>query len=226
MGFFIAVYLSPVMLVLLAVALFIAVPMLFDPKMKMLLAIARAIDRISEFVGKAVSWLILVSIVISAGNAIIRKAFDMSSNAWLELQWYLYGGAFLLAAAYTLKQNEHIRIDIVYGLFSRRVQHWIDLFGHIFFLMPFAVLMSVYLVPYVSRSVKSGEMSTNAGGLIIWPAKALLLAGFLLLALQGVSEIIKKIAVMRGRMDDPNPFVSSHEQARLEAEALAEEARG
>ncbi|MGB3644351.1 MAG: TRAP transporter small permease subunit [Mesorhizobium sp.] len=194
--------------------------------MTLLLRLAGAIDRLNEFVGKWVSWLILVSIVVSAGNAIIRKTFDMSSNAWLELQWYLYGGAFLLAAAYTLKQNEHIRIDIVYGLFSRRVQHWIDLFGHIFFLMPFAVLMSVYLVPYVARSVRSGEMSTNAGGLIIWPAKALLLAGFLLLALQGVSEIIKKIAVMRGRMDDPNPFVSSHEQAKLEAETLADEVRG
>ncbi|MGB3897330.1 MAG: TRAP transporter small permease subunit [Mesorhizobium sp.] len=194
--------------------------------MTRLMRLAGAIDRLNAFVGNWVSWLILVSILVSAGNAIIRKAFDMSSNAWLELQWYLYGGAFLLAAAYTLKQNEHIRIDIVYGLFSRRVQHWIDLFGHIFFLMPFAVLMSVYLVPYVSRSVRSGEMSTNAGGLIIWPAKALLLAGFLLLALQGVSEIIKKIAVMRGRMDDPNPFVSAHEQAKLEAEALADEVRG
>ncbi|MGB3418779.1 MAG: TRAP transporter small permease subunit [Mesorhizobium sp.] len=194
--------------------------------MTLLLRLAGAIDRLNEFVGKWVSWLILVSIVVSAGNAIIRKAFDMSSNAWLELQWYLYGGAFLLAAAYTLKQNEHIRIDVVYGLFSRRVQHWIDLFGHIFFLMPFAVLMSVYLVPYVARSMRSGEMSTNAGGLIIWPAKALLLAGFLLLALQGVSEIIKKIAVMRGRMDDPNPFISSHEQAKLEAETLADEVRG
>ncbi|MFC3208773.1 TRAP transporter small permease subunit [Aquamicrobium soli] len=194
--------------------------------MTLLMRLAGAIDRLNAFVGNWVSWLILVSILVSAGNAIIRKAFDMSSNAWLELQWYLYGGAFLLAAAYTLKQNEHIRIDIVYGLFSRRVQHWIDLFGHIFFLMPFAVLMSVYLVPYVSRSVRSGEMSTNAGGLIIWPAKALLLAGFLLLALQGVSEIIKKIAVMRGHMDDPNPFVSAHEQAKLEAEALADEVRG
>lgn len=225
MSFFIADYLSPVALVLLAVALFIIVGLLVDPGMRMLLAIARVIDRLGEFIGKSASWLILVSIIVSAGNAIIRKAFDMSSNAWLELQWYLYGGAFLLAAAYTLKQNEHIRVDIVYGLFSRRVQHWIDLVGHIFFLMPFAVLMNVYLVPYVSRSVRSGEMSTNAGGLIIWPAKALLLAGFLLLALQGVSEIIKKIAVMRGRIDDPNPFVSSHEQAQLEAEALADEVR-
>jgi len=226
MGFFSALYTSPVLLALTAIALFIAAALVVDPRMSLLLRFSAAIDRLNEFVGKSVSWLILVSIVVSAGNAIIRKAFDMSSNAWLELQWYLYGGAFLLAAAHTLKQNEHIRIDIVYGLFSRRVQHWIDLLGHIFFLMPFAVLMSVYLVPYVSRSVKSGEMSTNAGGLIIWPAKALLLAGFLLLALQGVSEIIKKIAVMRGRMDDPNPFVSSHEQAKLEADALADEVRG
>src|SRR6187549_2405326 len=102
-----------------------------------LLAIARAIDRVSEFIGKSVSWLILVAVLVSAGNAVIRKAFDMSSNAWLELQWYLFGAAFMLAAAYTLKQSEHIRIDIVYGAFPRRVQHWIDLFGHVFFLMPF-----------------------------------------------------------------------------------------
>ena len=190
-----------------------------------LLALSRTIDRINEFIGRWVSWLILLAILVSAGNAIIRKVFDTSSNAWLELQWYLFGAAFMLAAAYTLKQNEHIRIDIVYGLFPRRVQHWIDLCGHVLFLMPFCLLMVYYLVPYVSRSVHSGEMSTNAGGLIIWPAKAMLLAGFVLLALQGVSEIIKKIAVMRGKMEDPNPFVSSHEQAELEAKALADEVR-
>lgn len=190
-----------------------------------LLALSRAIDRLNEFIGKWVSWLILAAILVSAGNAVIRKIFNASSNAWLELQWYLFGAAFLLAAAYTLKQNEHIRIDVVYGLFSRRVQHWIDLFGHVFFLMPFATLMVYYLVPYVSRSFRNGEMSTNSGGLIIWPAKALLLAGFFLLALQGISEIIKKIAIMRGHMDDPTPFVSTHEQALLEAEALVEEAR-
>ncbi|HEY4192233.1 MAG TPA: TRAP transporter small permease subunit [Mesorhizobium sp.] len=193
--------------------------------MGFLLALSRGIDRLNEFVGKSVSWLILAAILVSAGNAIIRKVFDMSSNAWLELQWYLFGAAFLLAAAHALKQNEHIRIDIVYGLFSRRVQHWVDLFGHVFFLMPFSALMVVYLVPYVTRSVESGEMSTNAGGLIIWPAKALLLAGFLLLALQGVSEIVKKIAVMRGKTDDPNPFIPAHEQAELEAKALAGEVR-
>jgi TRAP-type mannitol/chloroaromatic compound transport system permease small subunit len=190
-----------------------------------LLALSRAIDRMNEFIGKWVSWLILAAVLVSATNAVIRKAFNMSSNAWLELQWYLFGAAFLLAAAYTLKQNEHIRIDVVYGLFSRRVQHWIDLFGHAFFLMPFVLLMIYYFIPYVSLSYRSGEVSTNAGGLIIWPAKSLLLIGFFLLALQGISEIIKKVAIMRGDMDDPNPFVSAHEQAELEAKALAEEIR-
>ncbi len=160
-----------------------------------------------------------------AGNAVIRKVFDTSSNAWLELQWYLFGAAFMLAAAYTLKQNEHIRIDIVYGLFPRRLRYWIDLFGHVFFLMPFVTLMVIYFVPYVSLSFRSGEMSTNAGGLIVWPAKAILLAGFFLLFLQGISEIIKKIAIMRGLMEDPNPFLAAHEQAELEAKALADEVR-
>ncbi len=193
--------------------------------MEGLLALSRAIDRVNEFIGKWVSWLILASILVSSVNAVVRKTFNMSSNAWLELQWYLFGAAFLLAAAYTLKQNEHIRIDIVYGLWSRRVQHWIDLIGHLFFLMPFCLLMVYYLVPYTLRSVRSGEMSTNASGLIIWPAKALLLAGFVLLTFQGISEIIKKIAVMRGRMDDPHPFISAHEQAELDAKALADEVR-
>ncbi len=193
--------------------------------MASLLALSRGIDRFNELVGKAVSWLILLAILVSAANAVVRKAFNVSSNAWLELQWYLFGAAFLLAAAYTLRQNEHIRIDIVYGAFSRRVQHWIDLFGHVFFLMPFVILMIYYFVPYVSLSVRSGEMSSSAGGLIIWPAKALLLAGFLLLGLQGVSEIIKKIAIMLDALDDPNPFVSAHVQAELDGKALAEEVR-
>ena len=188
-----------------------------------LLALSRLIDALNEFIGKWVGWLILAAILVSAVNAIIRKTFNMSSNAWLELQWYLFGAAFLLAAAYTLKQNEHIRIDIVYGAFSRRVQHWIDLLGHLFFLMPFVLLMVYYFVPYVSLSFRTGEMSTNAGGLILWPAKLMLLVGFSLLAIQGVSEIIKKIAVMRGDMPDPNPYISAHEAAELEGKSLAEE---
>lgn len=191
--------------------------------MAALLALSRAIDRLSEFVGKWVSWLILVSILVSAVNAVIRKAFNVSSNAWLELQWYLFGAAFMLAAAYTLKQNEHIRIDVVYGLLPRRVQHWIDLLGHLLFLMPFALLMVYFFVPYTLFSYRSGEVSTNSGGLIIWPAKAILLVGFTLLAIQGISEIIKKIAVMRGDIEDPNPFVSAHQAAEEEAKALAGE---
>jgi TRAP-type mannitol/chloroaromatic compound transport system permease small subunit len=178
--------------------------------MRPLLSLANLIDRTNEFIGKAVSWLILAAILVSAINAIIRKTLNMSSNAWLELQWYLFGAAFLLAAAYTLKQNEHIRIDILYGALSRRTQHWIDLLGHLFFLMPFTILMVWYFVPYLMVAIRSGEVSTNAGGLIIWPARALLLAGFVLLVFQGLSEIIKKIAIMRGVIPDPAPFVSNH----------------
>jgi TRAP-type mannitol/chloroaromatic compound transport system permease small subunit len=178
--------------------------------MTALLGISRLIDRTTEIIGKSVSWLILVAVLVSAGNAIIRKIFNMSSNAWLEAQWYLFGAAFMLAAAYTLSQNEHIRIDVVYGKFSRRVQHWIDLFGHVFFLMPFVLLMTYYLIPYVLMSVRSQEGSSSAGGLIVWPAKAVLLFGFVLLALQGVSEIIKKVAIMNGHMDDPTPYVPTH----------------
>lgn len=193
--------------------------------MRALLAVSTWIDRINERIGKATGWLILIAVLVSAANAVVRKVFSTSSNAWLELQWYLFGAAFLLAAAYTLKQNEHIRIDIVYGRFSRRVQHWIDLFGHVVFLMPFVLLMVAYLGPYALRSFRTGEVSTNSGGLVIWPAKALLLAGFVLLLLQGVSEIIKKIAVMRGVIADPNPFVSAHEAAEKEGAALAGELR-
>jgi TRAP-type mannitol/chloroaromatic compound transport system permease small subunit len=186
------------------------------------LSISRAIDAVTEWIGKTVGWFILAAILVSTANAIVRKTLNTSSNAYLEAQWYLYGAAFLLAAAYTLKQNEHIRIDIVYGMFSRRTQHWIDLFGHVFFLMPFVILMDYFLVPYVLRSYATGEYSNNSGGLILWPAKLLLLAGFVLLTVQGVSEIIKKIAVMTGNMDDPTPFISAHQAAELEGEQMAE----
>ena len=191
--------------------------------MSVLLALSRAIDGINEFIGRNVGWLIFAAVLISATNAVVRKVLNTSSNAWLEAQWYLFGAAFMLAAAYTLKQGEHIRIDIVYGLWSRRVQHWIDLFGHVFFLMPFVILMLWLLWPYTLSSIRSGEMSTNSGGLIIWPSKAFLLAGFALLFAQGISEIIKKIAVMRGDIPDPTPFVSHHEAAGKEAELLAGE---
>lgn len=178
--------------------------------MAALLGISRTIDAVTEFIGKAVSWLILVAVLVSAGNAIIRKIFNVSSNSWLEAQWYLFGAAFMFAAAYTLSQNEHIQIDIVYAMFSRRVQHWIDLLGHLLFLMPFVLLMVYYLIPYVLLSYRSGEVSSSAGGLIIWPAKGILLIGFVLLAAQGISEIIKKIAIMTGNMEDPAPYVPTH----------------
>lgn len=187
------------------------------------LALSRLIDRITEAIGRSVMWMILIAILVSAINAIVRKLFNMSSNAWLELQWYLFGAAFLLASAYTLKQNEHIRIDIFYGTRTRRTQHWIDLFGHVFFLLPFVVLMTWMLVPYAWDAIKSGQISTNAGGLVIWPARALLLGGFALLVAQAISEIIKKIAVMRGIIEDPTPFISAHEQAELDGAALATE---
>ena len=188
-----------------------------------LLSLSRGIDRVTETAGRWVQWLILASILVSAANATIRKVFDSSSNAWLELQWFLFGAAFLVAAAHTLRQNEHIRIDIVYGMFSRRTQHWIDLLGHIFFLLPFVLLMTWLLAPYAWQAFSSGEGSTNAGGLPVWPARLFLLSGFALLVLQAISEIIKKIAVMADVIPDPTPFVSSHEAALKEGEMTAAE---
>ena len=139
--------------------------------MRSLLSLSRGIDRVTGWIGKSVGWLIFFAIFVSAVNAVVRKIFDTSSNAWLELQWYLFGAAFLLASAYTLCQSEHIRIDILYGAASRQVQHWIDLLGHIFFLMPFVILMDLYLAPYALHSWQIQEMSTNAGGLILWPSR-------------------------------------------------------
>ena len=188
--------------------------------MQAFVALSRGIDRVTELIGKAVMWLILLAVLISAGNAIIRKTFNMSSNAWLEAQWYLFGAAFMGAAAYTLQQNEHIRIDIFYGTRSRRTQHLIDLFGHVFFLLPFVVLMSYMLIPYAYQAWSIGQISTNAGGLIIWPARAILAAGFVLLVAQALSEIIKKIAIMQGLIEDPHPFIAAQEAAELEGTEL------
>lgn len=185
-----------------------------------LLVLSRIVDRINELIGRYVSWAIFLAVVVSAANAVMRKGFSMSSNAWLELQWYLFGAAFMLAAAYTLKQNEHIRVDVVYGLLSRRTQHWIDLLGHVFFLLPFTLLMAYYFVPYVWVSFRGGEMSTNAGGLILWPAKALLLFGFVLLFLQGISELIKRASVLFFGHEDMTPLHANHPAAE-EMDTLA-----
>lgn len=194
--------------------------------MNSLLALSRGIDRVTELIGRSVVWLILAAILVSATNAVVRKAFSVSSNGWLELQWYLFGTAFMLAAAYTLKHNEHIRIDIFYGSRTRRTQHWIDLFGHMFFLMPFVLLMAWMTVPYALGAFRSGQVSTNAGGLPIWPARAVIAAGFLLLALQGVSEIVKKVAVMRGLLPDPSPPPAIEAIAGLQVDAATGAADG
>lgn len=190
--------------------------------MQTLLGISRWIDRINTGIGKAAMWLILASVLVSAGNAVIRKlAPTYASNSWLELQWYLFGAAFMGAASYTLQQNEHIRIDIFYGSRSRRTQHWIDLFGHVVFTLPFVVLMTWMLIPYAWQAYQVGQVSNNAGGLIIWPARAILAAGFILLIAQVLAEIIKKIAVMQGLIEDPHPFVSAHQAAEQEGAELA-----
>src|SRR5262245_48289200 len=175
-----------------------------------LLALSRCIDAATAFIGRHIIWLILAAILVSAANAIIRKAFDMSSNAWLELQWYLFGCVFMVASAYTLQKNEHIRIDIVSSRLSQRARDWIDIFGHLLMLLPFAALMIYESVPFVWSAWRSGEMSGSAGGLIIWPARAFILAGFFLLFLQGLSELIKRIAVMQGLIPDPYPQHGHH----------------
>ena len=171
--------------------------------MSMLLALSRAIDRLNTVIGRSAMWLILLAVLVCTANALVRKIWSTSSNAWLEVQWYLFGAVFMLCAAYTLLKNEHIRIDIVNARFSPRVRNWIDMIGHLFFLMPFVILMLVDGWPFFWNSFRSGEISSNAGGLIIWPAKFLIFAGFFLLFLQGISEIIKRAAIMNGSLQDP-----------------------
>jgi TRAP-type mannitol/chloroaromatic compound transport system permease small subunit len=178
--------------------------------MSSLLAISRAIDWFNERVGKAMMWLVLAAVLVSSVNAVVRYGFNASSNAWLELQWYLFGAVFLLGAAYTLKQNEHIRIDIVSSRLSTNARNWIDIIGHILFLAPLCILMLWLGVPFFLRSFASGEISSSAGGLIVWPAKLLVPLGFAFLLAQAVSEIIKRIAVMKGLIPDPNSRGGAH----------------
>ncbi len=198
--------------------------------MQGLVGLSRAIDGINERIGKITAWAIVVAVLVSSINAIIRKVFGVSSNAWLELQWYLFGAVFMLCAAWTLRANEHIRIDIVSSRLSQRGRDVIDLVGHMFFLLPF-VLMMIYLCwPYFLGSYRSGEVSTNVGGLLIWPAKGLILAGFILLFFQWLSELIKRIAIMRGVIADEHSASGHAAAAEAEAErliaALAEKADG
>jgi TRAP-type mannitol/chloroaromatic compound transport system permease small subunit len=169
-----------------------------------LLTLSRGIDAFTRWTGKRLAWLILLAVVISAVNAVVRKSFDVSSNSWLELQWVLFGIVFLLCAPWTLLDNEHIRIDIVSNLFSKRGRDIVDVIGHTFFLLPLCIVMIITGGPFFMRSYEVNEQSGNAGGLPQWPAKSLIIIGFAFLLVQGISELIKRIAVMRGLIPDPH----------------------
>ncbi|MGQ3075744.1 MAG: TRAP transporter small permease subunit [Ferrovibrionaceae bacterium] len=190
--------------------------------MGVLLALSRQIDRMNESIGKAVYWLVLISVLISAGNAVMRYTINYSSNSLLEIQWYLFSAVFLLCAPYTLLRNEHIRIDVVVARFGRRTLTWIDIFGTIFFLLPMTLIIMYLSWPMFWQSFASGERSGDAGGLIRWPAKILVPIGFALLSLQGLSELIKRIAFLKGMIADP--IAEPVDPALIEAERAAEEA--
>jgi TRAP-type mannitol/chloroaromatic compound transport system permease small subunit len=189
--------------------------------MQGMLGFARLIDALNDRVGRTVYWLVLAMVLVSAGNAIVRKLFNMSSNAYLEAQWYLFSAVFLLCAGYTLLRNEHVRIDILAGRLSAKGQAWIDILGTIFFLMPMAILIMSLSWPYFMRAYTEHEISGSAGGLVLWPARLLLPVGFALLVLQGFSELIKRIAFVAGKGPDP---IVRHDPAEAE-KALAEEIR-
>ena len=171
--------------------------------MRVLLKFSNAVDWLNRQIGKYAIWLILASTVISGVNALVRKIFNFSSNAFLEVQWYLFAAAFLLAAGYTLLNNEHVKIDVIYSKFSRPKQIWIDIIGFAFFLTPMCLAVLWYSMPFFLKGYHSGEMSNNAGGLIRWPVYALMPIGFTLLMLQGWSELIKRFAFLQGLIEDP-----------------------
>ena len=168
--------------------------------MNTLLRLSRLVDALNERIGKFSSWFILLAVVICTANALIRYAFHMSSNAWLEIQWYMFGALVLLGASYTLRRNEHVRVDIVYSNVSTRRQIGIDIFGNILFLLPATIILCYLSWPIFHNSWMQGEVSANAGGLLRWPIKIFLPIGFGLLSLQGVSELIKRIAMLTGHM--------------------------
>ena len=187
--------------------------------MNALLAFSRAVDAMNERIGKVIYWLVLAAVVISASNAIVRKAFNTSSNAFLEIQWYLFAAIFLFCSGYTLLKNQHVRIDVIAGRLSKRAQAWIDILGTLFFLMPMALMIMILSWPVFIQAFQRGEVSTNAGGLIIWPARLMVPIGFLLLVLQGWSELIKRVAFLKGLIPDP----SERQSEKTAEEELAEE---
>ncbi len=175
-----------------------------DALLKTLLPVTRVIDAVTTWVGKRLAWLILAAVVVSAVNASVRKIFDTSSNSWLELQWVLFSIVFLLCSPWTLLENEHIRIDIVNNMLPKAVRNTIDAVGHAFFLLPLAIIMVITGIPFFLRSFEINEQSGNAGGLPQWPSKALIMIAFAMLLVQGLSELIKRIAVMRDLIPDPH----------------------
>ena len=187
--------------------------------MNALLALSRTIDKLNERVGLTVSWLILAAVLISAANAVVRKAFNVSSNSFLEIQWYLFSVVFLFCAGYTLLRNQHVRIDVIAGRLSPQVQAWIDILGTLFFLLPMALTIMWLSWPVFVLAFQRHEVSTNAGGLLIWPARLLVPIGFFLLVIQGVSELIKRVAFLKGLI--PDPAQKQHEKSA--EEELAEE---
>ena len=189
--------------------------------MQTLLRLSRAVDALNELVGRWVYWLVLIMVLESAGNAIVRKIFDRSSNAMLEMQWYLFSAVFLLCAGWTLLRNDHVRIDIIQGRLKPRAQAWIDVLGAIFFLMPMVAIFFWLSIPWFWRSYTEHEVSGSAGGLIFCPARILVPIGFALLGLQGLSELVKRIAFLAGKGPDP---IARHGEHSAEAE-LAEEIR-
>lgn len=181
--------------------------------MKALLAFSRAVDRLNEAIGKLVYWLVLAAVLISAANAVSRYLLNLTSNGWLEMQWYLFAAIFLLCSGYTLLHNEHIRIDVLAGRFSRRTQVWIDIFGTIFFMLPMTLFIMWLSWPMFVESYRVHEVSADPGGLVRWPVKLLIPVGFFLLSLQGVSELIKRVAFLMGLIPDP---AEKHAEAALE----------
>ena len=207
--------------------------------MSSLLSLSRLIDRLNERIGQLFYWLILLTVLISAANAVVRKIFNYSSNGLLEIQWYLFSAIFLFLAGYTLLRNEHVRIDVIAGRLSKRAQTWIDILGTLFFLLPMALLVMWLSWPVFVDAFQRNEVSTNAGGLIVWPARLLVPLGFALLVAQGVSELIKRVAFLKGMLPDPSEkhVVKTAEEELAEdilrargekalAEEIVEQARG
>jgi len=194
-------------------------------RLKGLLRLSRAIDKLNSGIGHVVAWGILAAVLISAANAIVRKIWNVSSNSWLEIQWILFGAVFLLCSAWTLLSNEHIRIDIVNNALPKRVRDIIDVFGHLIFLMPMTFVLAYLSWPFFWLSLTQNEQSTNAGGLPVYPAKLLIPLAFTLLFVQAISELIKRIAIIGGQLQDTVSGGGHHDAASAEAERLIEAAK-